>query len=240
MRKFGFFLIVLFPMVSWAQIDSSSSNYEDDEQAKKMAEIFAKEAYFIEPVKDYVKRNGTDLFLRSFNGNTKIFKNTAMPCGGFDCEFYEYEGLYAEGKFYKVQGYVLEFDAPDYLISRKTGVLTSMIGSVDKTNLSPDHRYIVSAVGGDAGPDAAIHVWRIEGYDLKQVYEYQSPHGYANYRVRGWLDKQTAVIDDIAGYDDGCKTADNPTGWSKSELILKLKAGDWKIKKSKVECTKQI
>jgi hypothetical protein len=212
--------------------------HNDPREIKATNQLLSEEAKRIEPFKQNVWRQGRTLLVSGDEGETQIFTNTFdLRCAGFDCDWFSYEGLYAGGQFFRISSLSGEFYTPDYLVSRKSGRLTSLIGEVTDANLSPDRRHIANAVGGDAGPDAAIYVWRIEQGELEKVYEYDAPEGeYAHYRVSGWLDNDTVIIENPVTKSDFCITAENPYGWATSQLTLKSTVNGWILKTTKVQC----
>lgn len=199
--------------------------------------LFKEESTRIEPVKEFVKRKGRQLFVRSNNGKVQTFTNSLdTRCDSFDCDWFSYDGLYANEQFFKISSLSGEFYEPDYLVSRKSGFVTNLVGSVSNQNLSPNGQYIANAVGGDTGPNAGIYVWQIEAGELHLVYEYVPKGAYANYRIHNWVNDSTVAIEDEAGYEDSCKTTENPNGWSKSQLLLTVSHNGWLLKKTSVEC----
>lgn len=231
----------LFALVI-AGCTSTPAPYDPDKDPAEIEatrKLFSEEASRIEPVKEYVQRQGRQLYIHSDNGKVQTFINSFdRRCGEFDCDWFSYKGLYAANQFFQIGSLSGEFYTPDYLVSRKSGLVTDLIGAVSIENLSLDVKYIANAVGGDAGPDAGIYIWQVKAGELQQVYEYAPKGKYANYRVRGWIDNNTVHIDDEAGYDDSCKTANNSFGWSKSQLTLTASSQGWLLKKTSVECLK--
>lgn len=202
---------------------------------------FAEEAKRIEPVKDFVKREGRVLTVRSDSGKEETFVSTEedLRCGGFNCDSFIYEGLYADDQFFHIRSLVAEFYTPAYLVSRKTGQLSDLVGPISDVNLSPDHQYIVNAVGGDAGPDGAIYVWKIEKGELKKVFEYSPPFNYANYTIHGWKENGSYLLLSNLGYPKECTEPNGRPGWGDSRVIVRRTGENWTVEEDQVKCKTQ-
>lgn len=208
----------------------SSMEQVDQESLKFMQQRYQAEAKRIQ----HVSREGQTLSIKADNGKVVSFTDN-NPCVGFECSLYDFQGMYADGQFYRLNHIHSEFFFPDYLISRKTGTVTDMIGPLEEKNLSPNKQFIATAVGGDAGPSGAIHLWQITDGELVSVVAHSFPE-YGNWTLIGWNAESTAVSFSKLGYYKECPDASNRPSWGTSDLALQKQDRGWAIVESNIQC----
>lgn len=202
----------------------------DQESLKFMQQRYQAEAIRIQ----HVSREGQTLSIKADNGKAVSFTDN-NPCVGFECSLYDFQGMYADGQFYRLNHIHSEFFFPDYLISRKTGTVTDMIGPLEEKNLSPNKQLIVSAVGGDAGPDAAIYLWQISDGELTQLIAHPFD-GYAYFEMVGWNSENTAVTFTKQGKFKECEGLSKQYDWGTSTVSLEKQGQTWAIIEGNVQC----
>jgi hypothetical protein len=181
-----------------------------------------------------VQRDGQTLIITADNGKTIRFTDN-NPCVGFECSLYLFQDMYADGQFYRVNHHHSEFFIPDYLISRRTGAITDMLGPLEERNRSPNKQWIVNAVGGDAGPEAGIYLWRISDGELLPIVAHPFAE-YGSFTFTGWNAESTAAAFKKGGYYKQCPDASGIPSWGTSDLVLQKRNGAWVIEETHIQC----
>lgn len=205
------------------------------EQVDQASLKFMKQRYQAEAVRiQHVSREGQTLSIKADNGKVLSFTDN-NPCVGFECNLYDFQGMYADGQFYRLNHIHSEFFFPDYLISRKTGTVTDMIGPLEEKNLSPNKQFIATVVGGDAGPSGAVHLWQITDGELVLLVAHSFKE-YGNWTFGSWNPESTAVTFTKEGDFEECQNDANKRGWGTSDSSLQKQDNGWAIVESNIQC----
>ena len=204
------------------------------QQIENMQQRYQAEAKRIEPFEKQVRRDGQTLSITADNGKTLRFTDN-NPCIGYECSLYDFKGMYAEAQFYRLNHIHAEFFIPDYLISRRSGTTTDMVGPLEEKNISPNGQLIVNAVGGDTGPDAAIYLWQIADGELLPLVAHPF-ESYGYFTAMEWNPESTAVSFSKEGYFTECKSDSRKEDWGTSSVVLQKQPEGWSILESNVQC----
>ena len=224
------FIASLIALAACSPRPLTHSEQADQQQLDFLQERYRAEAKRIQ----HVSRDGQTLSIKADNGKVVNFTDDCLSAG-FDCSIHGFEGMYAEGQFYRVNHIHSEFYSPDYLISRKTGTITDMIGPLEDKNRSPDKQLIVSVVGGDADPTGSVHLWQISDGELVSLVAHPF-EGYGNWTLTGWNAESTAVSFSKLGYYKECPDTSNRPSWGTSDLLLQKQDNGWAIVESNIQC----
>jgi hypothetical protein len=236
MEQYAMKLFPVFAAVALVSLAACSPHsLTPSEQADERQQEFVQQRYQAEAKRiPHVSRVGQTLTIKADSGKIVSFTDDCQTAG-FDCSLHDFQGMYAGGQFYRLNHTHSEFFTPDYLVSRRTGNVTDMVGPLEEKNLSPNQQLIVTAVGGDTGPEAAIHLWEIKDGELVSLVAHAFD-SYGFFTMIGWNAESTAVTFSKLGSFKECKGVSKQYEWGTSVVTLQKQGTSWVLEESNVKC----